>query len=71
MSRNIDLNTVNEQELQRLQGIGKDPAKNIVDFRRQHGPFKNWEDLKRVPGLTQEMIETLKRDGATIAGRAA
>jgi competence protein ComEA len=69
--KNIDLNTATQQELERIQGLGKDHAKKIMDFRSQNGPFKGWEDLKRVPGISGEMLETLKRQGCTVGGKAA
>jgi competence protein ComEA len=69
--KNIDLNTATQQELERIQGIGKDNAKRIVDFRNQNDSFKSWEDLKRVPGITGEILDTLKRQGCTVGGKAA
>lgn len=72
MSNNLmDLNTATEQQLLAIQGIGKDHAKKIVDFRKQNGSFKTWEDLKRVPGVPGTMLETLKRHGFTVGPKAA
>jgi competence ComEA-like helix-hairpin-helix protein len=67
----MDLNTATEQELTVIQGIGKDNAKKIVHHRLQNGSFKTWEDLKRVPGVSPHMLETLKRTGYTVGGQAA
>ncbi len=71
MSNNVDLNTASMQDIERIQGIGKDFAKRIVDYRTQNGPFKNWEDVKRVSGINTVMLDTLKRNGFTVGGRAA
>jgi len=68
---NMDLNTATEQELTVIQGIGRDNAKKIVQHRTQNGSFKGWEDLKRVPGLPPHMLDTLKRCGYTVGGKAA
>ena len=68
MSKNMDLNTATEQD---LTVIGKDNAKKIVQHRLQNGSFTAWEDLKRVPGLAPHMLDTLKRSGFTVGGRAA
>ena len=68
MSKNMDLNTATEQD---LTVIGKDNAKKIVQHRLQNGSFKTWEDLKRVPGLAPHFLDTLKRSGFTVGGRAA
>ena len=66
MSKNVDLNTATEQELSGIQGIGKDYAKKIIDYRKQHGPFKSWEDLNNVPGMLRSVLDTLKRHGCTV-----
>ncbi len=71
MPKNIDLNTATEQELASIQGIGKDHAKKIVEFRSQNGSLKRWEDLKRIPGMQGNMLATLKRHGCTVGGKAA
>jgi competence protein ComEA len=71
MSKNIDLNIATEQELSGIQGFGHDNAKKIIDYRKLHGPFKNWEDLKHIPGLLGNMVDTLKRHGCKVAGKAA
>jgi len=71
VSKNVDLNTVTEQDLERIQGVGRDHAKKIVEFRKQKGSFKSWEDLKEIPGIPAHMLDTLKRSGLNIGGRAA
>ena len=71
VSKNLDLNTATEQELAGIQGLGRDNAKKIVDHRNQNGGFKSWEDLKRIPGMPSTTLDTLKRQGLTVAGKAA
>jgi len=71
VSKNLDLNIATEQELAGIQGIGRDYAKKIVDYRSLNGPFKSWEDLKRIPGVPSTMSDNLKRQGCTVAGKAA
>ena len=72
MSKNsIDINTVDQAGLERIQGVGPSLAAKIIDYRDQNGPFKNWEDLKKIPGMSSSMIETLKHQGITIDRRAA
>ena len=44
MAKNMDLNVASAQDLERIQGIGKDQAKRFIDFRTQNGAFKSWED---------------------------
>jgi competence ComEA-like helix-hairpin-helix protein len=71
VSKNMDLNHATEQELTIIQGIGRDNAKKIVEHRLQMGSFKGWEDLKRIPGIAPHMLDTLKRHGFTVGGKAA
>ena len=67
--KDLDLNTATEQQLGVI--FGKDHAKRIVDYRSQNGPFKSWEDLKRIPGMLGTMLDTLKRLGCTVGVKAA
>lgn len=61
MTKNLNLNSVNETDLERL-GIEKKHAKEIINYRTRNGPFKNWDDLKKFE-LTNDMIDNLKLDG--------
>jgi competence ComEA-like helix-hairpin-helix protein len=67
----LDLNLASDQELERITGLSKESAKKIVDYRKLNGPFADWEDLKQVPGYTNQMAETLRRHSVTIGGKAA
>jgi len=67
--KNLDLNAATEQELTVI--FGSDYAKKVVDDRNQNGPFKSWEDLKRIPGIVEPMLDTLKRLGCTVGRKAA
>jgi competence ComEA-like helix-hairpin-helix protein len=71
VSKNLDLNKASEQELAVLQGMNRDNARKIVDFRNLNGHFNSWEDLKRIPGLPGNTLDILKRHGCTVAGMAA
>ena len=71
MSKNLDLNTATEQELSAIQGIGKDNAKKIVEYRNENGPFESWEELKHLPVMSASVVDTLKHHGCTVGGKAA
>ena len=71
MSNNLDLNNATEQQLAGIQGMNRDNARKIVDYRDQNGHFNSWEDLKRVPGLPGNTLDILKRHGCTVGGMAA
>jgi len=55
----IDLNAASLAQLEKFPGIGFIHAQRIVNYRAESGPFKDLDDLQKVPGLTSEMIEDL------------
>ncbi|NLC45583.1 MAG: S1 RNA-binding domain-containing protein, partial [Firmicutes bacterium] len=47
----VDLNTASSALLSYVAGISSKVALNIVAYRNEHGPFRNREELKKVPKL--------------------
>ena len=47
----VNLNTASSHLLQYVSGLGPVLAKNIVEYRREHGPFTSRAQLKKVPRL--------------------
>ncbi|MBR3068325.1 MAG: RNA-binding transcriptional accessory protein [Prevotella sp.] len=47
----VNLNTASYHLLQYVSGLGPALAKNIVDYRREHGAFSSRTQLKKVPHL--------------------
>ena len=47
----VNLNTASQHLLTYVSGLGPTLAKNIVDYRREHGAFTNRAQLKKVPRL--------------------
>jgi competence ComEA-like helix-hairpin-helix protein len=58
----VDLNRATAAELVGLPGIGPARARAIVAFRDSAGPFRQLDDLKRVPGIPASL-------GRQLAGR--
>lgn len=56
----IDLNTAPEDALAALSSVG--PAR--IEALKLRRPFRSWDDVARVPGISQSVIEQLKRSGA-------
>ncbi len=56
----IDLNSAAAGDLDALPGIGPALAQRIVEFRRQHGPFKKVGDLINVSGIGPNKLEMIK-----------
>ncbi|MGM0366845.1 MAG: Tex family protein [Actinomycetota bacterium] len=53
----VNLNTASKHLLVHVSGLGPKIAKNIIDYRAQHGPFESREDLKKVPKLGEKVFE--------------
>ena len=47
----VNLNTASQHLLMYVSGLGPTLARNIVDYRREHGPFASRAELKKVPRL--------------------
>ena len=47
----VNLNTASQHLLMYVSGLGPTLAKNIVDYRKEHGPFASRTELKKVPRL--------------------
>jgi competence protein ComEA len=56
----IDLNSATLEQLDTLPGIGLKTAQNIIDYRTNHGPFTNIEQLMDVPDIGQVTFDKIK-----------
>ena len=62
--RVVDLNSSSLEELAELPMIGRERAEAMIQSR----PFRSWEDVARVPGISNGIIDDLRSGGATLAG---
>jgi len=53
----ININTATAQQLTELNNIGPVKAAAIVDYRTQHGYFKEADDLLKVQGIGADTLE--------------
>lgn len=65
--RPVDLNTATATELLQLPRIGPRTAERILAFRREHGPFRNPEELMNVKGIGPKSFRRL-RPHLTVTG---
>ena len=55
----VNVNTASRYLLRYVSGVGDKLAKNIVDYRREHGAFQNRNELKKVKALGPKAFEQL------------
>lgn len=53
----VNLNTASKHLLTYVSGLGPRLAKNIIDYRKENGPFQSREELKKVPRLGNKAFE--------------
>lgn len=54
----VNVNTADVATIAReLDGIGKAKAQAIVDYRQKNGPFRSPEDLLKVNGIGQRVLD--------------
>ena len=56
----VNINTASLDTLLTLSGIGDAKAKAIINYRNEHGNFKEVEDLKNVSGIGDTLFESIK-----------
>lgn len=59
LSGQLDINTATEKELVELPYIGDERARAIVDYRREHGPFTDLDQLRAVSGIGKKSLEAI------------
>jgi competence ComEA-like helix-hairpin-helix protein len=57
----LNVNRAPLEELGKLLSLSKDAAKALVTYRDAHGPFREFADLLKVPGLDANKLAS-KRD---------
>lgn len=50
-TKKININKAKAKQLKEVKGIGKKTAKAIVEYREEHGKFKEIKELKNVEGI--------------------
>ena len=56
----FNINTATLEELQTIKGIGKKKAEAILQYRKEHGPFRTKEDLLEVKGIGKKALEAIE-----------
>ena len=61
-NRVIDLNSASVDEIADLPMVGRERAQELV----KAWPFRSWQDISNVPGISKGMIDDLRSGGAQI-----
>lgn len=56
----IDVNTASAQQLQKVPGIDRTLAQNIVAFRDSNGPFSSVDELAGVKGMDRQKLSSIR-----------
>lgn len=56
----VNINTATPPQLMSVRGITEKIAKNIVEFRSVHGPFKSIEDLVKVANINSSLLDRIR-----------
>lgn len=56
----ININTADEDELQRLPGVGASTAAKIIKYREENGSFRKIEDIQNVKGIGEAKYNDIK-----------
>ncbi|MEA4973194.1 MAG: helix-hairpin-helix domain-containing protein [Candidatus Metalachnospira sp.] len=58
--KKINLNTSSMEELSDLIYVSDEQAELIVDYRNEHGDFKNVDDVQYVEGITGTTVNIIE-----------
>ena len=56
----VNINKAEAWLLEALPGIGEARAQAIIEYRQQNGPFRDINELTRVPGLGNDTFNNIK-----------
>lgn len=62
----MDINTASIDQLKSIDGLGEARARDIVRYRESKGEFKSWNDVKKVPGINDEICNLLQENGVSV-----
>jgi len=60
MPPKVNVNKATAMNLRSWLGMPEKEAEDIVAYREQHGDFKTIDDLKKVPGVDANFIDSIK-----------
>ena len=63
----ININTADKETLMTsIKGVGEKRAEAIIDYRQQNGPFQSVDDLAKISGIGQTIVDD-NRENITVS----
>ncbi len=63
----ININTADKETLMTsIKGVGEKRAEAIIDYRQQNGPFQSVDDLAKISGIGQTIVDD-NRENLTVS----
>lgn len=56
----VNINTADETELQKLDGIGEKLARNIIAYREKYGDYTSIEEIREADGIGEATFDKIK-----------
>ncbi len=67
----VNINTADAASLaSAIKGVGEKKAQAIVQYRKEHGPFKSVDELANVPGIGEKTVAK-NRNNLTVGKSSA
>ncbi len=58
----VNLNNADMEKLSRVQGIGKEMAQALINYREKHHGFRSLDEIEKVDGFNHLIAEKLKKN---------
>ena len=55
----VNINSATQTELESIPGIGPTTARKIIEYRKEHGRFKEIEELKEISGIGENKLRNM------------
>ncbi len=71
MAQAKNINSADLTELAHAFQVSTERAQAILKKREELGGFKSWEEIKRVPGISEGIVENLQGAGFGLGGSSS
>jgi competence protein ComEA len=58
----IDINAADAKTLASIKGLGEKKAEAIIEYREKNGKFNSIDDVLKVKGIGNKLLEVIKQE---------